>query len=207
VSLDVRAEGEQQVLRITNYVAERSLYKLKRRNTASSVGRSGTTRSESPSTMGDAFEAVTEEIAPSLSIKLDLQGIGISLINRSLVEVVYLSITKLNLEYTSSSVAQSMTLACGSLQVDNQLHDALFPVVLQPTPIPKDTRGEVAALPTVQASFIWLTDQGESARKLAPLFIVDAFQPTVSSSSNTAPCYYKHSPSRLMKTSSSRYTS
>jgi vacuolar protein sorting-associated protein 13A/C len=188
--LDVRAEGEQQVLRITNYVAERSLYKPKRRNTSGSISRTSTLRADSASSSTEAFEAVTEEIAPSLSVKLDLQGIGISLINRNLVEVVYLSITKLLLEYTSSSAAQSLTLACGSLQVDNQLHDALFPVVLQPTPLGKDA-GDVAALPTVQASFIWLTDQGDGFAELRVMPEIDILQLTGYSSSSIARYFCK----------------
>jgi vacuolar protein sorting-associated protein 13A/C len=81
----------------------------------------------------------------------------VSLINRQLMEVVYLSLSNLKAEYASSSVAQSVTVACGSLQIDNQLHDAIFPVVLQPTPLGKEAG--VAALPTVQASLIWLNDQ------------------------------------------------
>jgi vacuolar protein sorting-associated protein 13A/C len=158
VSLDVRAEGQQQVLRISNYVADRSLYKPKRRETGS-LSRSNTLRPDSASSSQEAFEAVTEEVAPTMTIRLNLHGIGISLMNRQLVEVVYLTLSTLKVEYASSPVMQSITVACGSLQLDNQLHDAIFPVVLQPTPIGKEAGG-VAALPTVQASLMWLTDQG-----------------------------------------------
>jgi vacuolar protein sorting-associated protein 13A/C len=157
VSLDVRAEGQQQILRITNYSAERSLYKPKGRSATGSIGRSETLRADSASGSQEAFEAVTNEVVPSLTIHLNLQGIGASLISRQLVEVVYLSLSNLKVEYTSSLVAQSVTFACGSLQIDNQLHDAIFPVVLQPTPLGKEAG--VAALPTVQASIIWLNDQ------------------------------------------------
>jgi vacuolar protein sorting-associated protein 13A/C len=75
------------------------------------------------------------------------------------VEVVYLSANGLKFEYTNSPVAQAVNLVCGTLQIDNQLHDALFPVVLQPTPVPKDA-STVAALPTFQGSIIWLKDEG-----------------------------------------------
>jgi vacuolar protein sorting-associated protein 13A/C len=166
VSLDVRAEGEHQILRISNYSVERSLYKPKRQNTGgSSIGRSGTLRTDSASSSQEAFEAVTEEIPPSMTIRLNLLGIGMSLINRQLLEVVYLSLSALTVEYATSSVMQSVTLACGSLQLDNQLHDAIFPVVLQPTPLGREAGG-VAALPTVQASLIWLTDQSLWSSKL-----------------------------------------
>ena len=155
VSLDIRAEGHKQVLSITNYNPEFSLYKPKRRSTGS-LGRQDTIGSSQ-----EAFEAVQEEILPTLTLKLDLGGIGLSLINRRMIEVVYLSLNTLKIEYSNSVVAQSVTLSCGSIQLDNQLHDAIFPVVLQPTPIPKDA--SVASLPTIQSSVIWLKDQGTHA--------------------------------------------
>ncbi|EIW86715.1 vacuolar protein sorting-associated protein 13 [Coniophora puteana RWD-64-598 SS2] len=150
-SLDVRADGHKQVLRITHYVAENSVYKPKRQSTGS-LARSDTFASS------EAFEAVTEDSTPTLNIQLDLAGIGVSLINRRMLEVAYISVTALKFEYSTSPAAQAITFACNSLQIDNQLHDALYPVVLQPSPISKEVRG-VAALPTIQASVIWLNDQ------------------------------------------------
>jgi vacuolar protein sorting-associated protein 13A/C len=73
--------------------------------------------------------------------------------------VIYISINTLKFDYANSAIAQAVNLSCGALQIDNQLHDAIFPVVLQPTPIVKEASG-VAALPTVQGSVIWLKDQG-----------------------------------------------
>lgn len=153
VSLDVRADGPKQVLRISNYDAEYSLYKPKRRNTNNSL-----TRSDSLNSSQDGFEAVQETVSPVLTVVLDLHGIGVSLVNKRMLEVVYLSLNTLKFEYANNPVAQSVTASCGSLQIDNQLHDALFPVVLQPTPISQDSK-TVAALPTVQASIIWLNDE------------------------------------------------
>ncbi|KAK7064233.1 hypothetical protein R3P38DRAFT_3417731, partial [Favolaschia claudopus] len=152
VSLDVRADGQTQVLRITNYNPERSVYKPKR---ASSLPLA---RQDSISASTEAFDAVTEEVPPSLAFTVDFAGIGISLVNKKLVEVVYVSMLALKFDYTNSDVAQAVNLSCGTLQIDNQLHDALYPVILQPTPIPKESNG-TAALPTVQASVIWLKDQ------------------------------------------------
>ncbi|KAA1471483.1 DUF1162-domain-containing protein [Dentipellis sp. KUC8613] len=153
VSMDVRVSGHQQVLRITNYVLEKSLYRPKSRSSSSS-----SLRVDTISGTHEAFEAVTEEVLPSLSFSVDFQGIGLSLINRRLIEVVYLTVDKLKFDYTNSPVAQAINVSCGSLQLDNQLHDAIFPVVLQPTPISKEAK-DVAALPAVQGSIIWLNDQ------------------------------------------------
>ncbi|KAJ7786305.1 vacuolar protein sorting-associated protein 13 [Mycena metata] len=152
VSLDVRADGHKQVLRITNYNPELSLYKPKRAN---SVPLS---RQDTISSSTEAFDAITEEVHPTLAFTVDFAGIGISLVNKKMVEVIYMSMLALKFEYTNSAVAQAVNLSCGTLQIDNQLHDALYPVILQPTPIPKGSNG-TTALPTVQASVIWLKDQ------------------------------------------------
>ncbi|KAF9453814.1 vacuolar protein sorting-associated protein 13 [Macrolepiota fuliginosa MF-IS2] len=150
VSLDVRADGYKQILRITNYDPERSLYKPRYRS--SSLSRQDTISG------AEGFEAVTEQVEASLSVVIDLGGIGVSLVNKRMVEVIYATIDDLKFEYTDSTIAQAINLSCGHLQVDNQLHDALYPVIIQPTPIPRDASG-VGALPTVQASVIWLKDQ------------------------------------------------
>ena len=102
-----------------------------------------------------------EQVVATVSVNIDLEGVGISLINRAMTEVVYLSTKGLKLEYTNSEVAQAITLSCGTLQIDNQLHEGLYPVVLQPTPIERDG----AALPVIQASVIVLNDQGEQTTR------------------------------------------
>jgi vacuolar protein sorting-associated protein 13A/C len=148
-------EGHKQVLRITNYNAEFSLYKMKYRHGGSVI------RPETSGSGTEVFEVISEEVNPSMSISIELAGIGISLVNRKLVEVIDISLENLKFEYTNSIVAQTVNLVCGTLQIDNQLHEALYPVVLQPTPIARESNS-VAALPTVQGSVIWLKDQGQS---------------------------------------------
>lgn len=111
----------------------------------------------------EAFEAVQESVSAVLTVALNLHGVGISLVNKHMVEVVYLSVKDLKFEYANNPVAQTVTLSCGNVQIDNQLHDALFPVVLQPTPVSQESNTTVAALPTVQVSVIWLNDQGEKS--------------------------------------------
>src|ERR1700727_2219213 len=83
VSLDVRADGHKQILRVTDYNAERSLYKPKRNDT------SGLARSDTAISSAEAFEAVTEEVLPTFTFTVDFAGIGVSLVNRRMVEVVY----------------------------------------------------------------------------------------------------------------------
>ncbi|KAF9478514.1 vacuolar protein sorting-associated protein 13 [Pholiota conissans] len=154
VSLDVRADGQMQILRITNYNPEQSLYRPRPQRSGSlSISRQDTISSNV-----DAFEAVTEEVSTNLTVIIDLAGVGVSFINKRLVEVIYMVMDGIKFEYTNSKVAQSINLAVGTLQIDNQLHEAIFSVVLQPTPIIKESSG-VAALPTIQSSIIWLKDQ------------------------------------------------
>jgi vacuolar protein sorting-associated protein 13A/C len=139
----------------------------------------------------DAFEAVTEEIPPTLMFTLDLEGIGLSLMNRKMMEVVYLSMNSLKFEYSSSPVAQAVNLSLGVLQIDNQLHDAIYPVLLQPTPIPKEASA-IASPPTVQASVIWLNDEGKfTSATLAKRRLTSIVQRMVYCSSSTVRYYYR----------------
>ena len=76
VSLDVRAENGGQTLSISNYVEEFSLYRPRARR-QSTMSRADTL------TGTDAFETVAaEEVKPSLSLNLNLEGIGLSVINK-----------------------------------------------------------------------------------------------------------------------------
>lgn len=154
MAIDIRADGHMQILRITPYRPERSKYKPRRRSGSTLVART-----ESISSASDIFEAVPEQVSTSATYLIDFAGIGMSVVDKKLVEVLYVTIGDLKFEYATSPIAQSINLSCGTLQVDNQLHDALFPVVLQPTPIPTSSPG-VAPLPTIQASLIWLNDNG-----------------------------------------------
>jgi vacuolar protein sorting-associated protein 13A/C len=146
VSLDIKADGSTQVLTISNYQEQYSMYKPVRRP----AGRQDTVLSQ------EAFEAVEQQATPTLTVSLSLEGIGLSLINRSIIEVVYLSARGLKVEYINSDVSQSVDLSIGHLQIDNQLPEATFNVVFQPTPI---NRQGVPKLPTVHASVIILNDR------------------------------------------------
>lgn len=139
------------MLEVSNYEEATSLYKPKRH----------VSRQDSIGSTQESFEAVTEEEVSSLNLSLDLAGLGVSLINHNMVEVVYLSLRSLSLEYTRTVTSQAITLSCSTIQVDNQLHDAIYPVALQPSPLPKD-EGMTIPPPTVQASVIFLNDQGAS---------------------------------------------
>ena len=152
--MDIRAEGLMQTLDISNYEEATSLYKPKQSKLQGTLSRQETIGSAH-----ESFEAVTEEEIPSLNLRLNLAGLGVSLINHGMVEVVYMSLSGLSVEYTRTVTAQALTLSCSTIQVDNQLHDAIYPVALQPSPLPKD-QTMTTPPPAVQASVIFLNDQG-----------------------------------------------
>jgi vacuolar protein sorting-associated protein 13A/C len=81
----------------------------------------------------------------------------VSVVNKRVIELIYLSCTDLKMEYVDTDAAQSVTVSCGSLQIDNQLHDGQYPIVLQPSPIPKENNG--IDLPVIQTSVIILKDE------------------------------------------------
>ena len=153
--MDVRADGYQQILRISNYHPDRSVYKPRAPNSSLSARQDSISTSSST----DGFEAVIDTVAPTLTLAVELSGVGISLVNKKMAEVIYATVDALKLEYSTGEIAKTFNLFCGSLQIDNQLHDATYPVMLQPTPIAKGASG-VADPPTVQASIIWLNEQG-----------------------------------------------
>jgi vacuolar protein sorting-associated protein 13A/C len=151
----VRADGQKQVLRISDYNAELSLYKPRGSRT-----KLGPVRQDSvASTSEEAFEAITEEFRPTLTFGVSFSSIGISLVNRQLVEILYTSVTEFSFDYANSNTAQSVNVALGQLQIDNQLHDAIYPVILQPTPFNREASGATPP-PTVQSSVVWLKDEG-----------------------------------------------
>lgn len=107
----------------------------------------------------EAFEAIQEDGPPSLTVMVFLDSFGLSLLNRAMVEVVYLSSKAFKLEYAASDISQTINLTIGHLQIDNQLPEATFHVVLQPSPLPSRRSGP--PLPVVQSSIILLNDKCE----------------------------------------------
>ncbi|KAG8691548.1 hypothetical protein FRC11_001538 [Ceratobasidium sp. 423] len=148
VSLDVKAEGPSQTLTISNYLEERSVYKRRARAASGTLQRQDTMSSQ------EAFEAVTAKATVGLVVKLDLEGIGLSLVNKRMMEILYLSVEDVHLQYTDTDAAQICDVSLRRLQIDNQLHDCQFPIVLQPTLLSQDAN----ALPAIQGALMVLKD-------------------------------------------------
>ena len=65
-------------------------------------------------------------------IQLALQGIGISVIDESPEELSYITLEKIYLTYSNSNFYKNVEFSIGWLQVDNQLYQTPYPVVVYP---------------------------------------------------------------------------
>ncbi|BGP36549.1 Vacuolar protein sorting-associated protein 13 [Rhodotorula kratochvilovae] len=150
VSIDVRAEGSTQAISFFNYVEETSVFKVQRRNveTASSIA----------SSRDGGFEAVDVDVVTTFSFGLSLEGIGISLVNRRMQELIYASFRGVTAKCSDSTTNVAYDVGIKWIQIDNQLFGGLYPILLYPSVIPKDSK-ELEVHPSLQASAIVLKDE------------------------------------------------
>ncbi|WWD17860.1 hypothetical protein CI109_102304 [Kwoniella shandongensis] len=155
VSIDVRADGGSQLLSISLYNEETSVYKPTRQN-AGGIRRTDSSTSLSSSSM--AFETISVSEKPTFSFVVEFEGIGISVITRRPDELLYLSLRGLKLGYSDYPQYYDAFVDLKWIQIDNQLFGGLFPIILYPTVVPKDGK-ELESHPTLQASVAVLKDQ------------------------------------------------
>ncbi|KDE03795.1 hypothetical protein MVLG_05736 [Microbotryum lychnidis-dioicae p1A1 Lamole] len=153
LSIDVRAEGQTQSVTFSNYDEEDSVFKLQRRET--SLSRAESTTSSNRET---TFEAVDVDVVTTFSFGISFEGIGISLVNKKMQELVYASFRGLTFKYSDSTTNVAYDLSIKWIQVDNQLFGGLYPILLYPSVIPKDGK-ELEVHPSLQASVIILKDE------------------------------------------------
>lgn len=149
VALDVRADGPTQTLVLSNWSELNSNYKMKRQN--STFSRTDTTRTDA------GFEAVDIDTKILSSFNVELEGVGISLINRQVQELAYVSFRGLEFHYSESEVTTAFNIICKWIQMDNQLFSGLFPIVLYPAVIAPH-QSDLESHPTLQASLIQSKD-------------------------------------------------
>lgn len=153
-SLDVRAENQTQVLVILPYDKENSVYRPK-------TPTSELERSQSVDSFNAmSFETVLTPEKPTFVLSVDFEGLGISLVNRNLHELLYISFRGIELSYSDYPHYFDFSLECKWIQIDNQLFGGLFPIILYPTVVPKDGK-ELEAHPTLQFSVAILKDDSE----------------------------------------------
>lgn len=75
---------------------------------------------------------------PYLKFKLDVPGIGLSMIDATPQEIMYLCINGVHVELTDSESSQTIQLELKRFQMDNQLPSAVFPIIIAPTAVKGD---------------------------------------------------------------------
>ncbi|KAJ1782880.1 Vacuolar protein sorting-associated protein 13, partial [Coemansia sp. RSA 2167] len=157
MNIEVVAVGAQQVLRLTGYTAENSLYvapgaRIARAPTAQSTASTRTGRSD------ERFEVVEDE-RTRFVFRVGLSGgVGVSVISRLSSEILFATLSDVELKCTDSTSNQTLRLAAKWVQIDNQIPGALFPIVLYPTTLGAATAG-VSAPPALQAVVVRAKDR------------------------------------------------
>lgn len=147
VDLNVVADGPTQALVITNYNPTVSLYKLR--------GRTSSSMSLTSST--DGFEAADEDKNIYTQIVVQFEGLGISLVNSQLQELLYINAKGVELRYNQSDLYNTYSWKLKWFQIDNQLFGSVFPNVLYPTAIP-NTEKEITNHPVFSGSISKVKD-------------------------------------------------
>ncbi|RKP11114.1 hypothetical protein THASP1DRAFT_27093 [Thamnocephalis sphaerospora] len=136
MDIDVVADGPVQVLKLSDFNPERSIY-----------------RKVDHGLNAERFEAISVEAAVQFSVSLRLNGVGVSLVSQRVEEIAYLLLRDINVKVTDSELHQTVSVKCGWIQLDNQLRTAAYPLVLFPTALSKN-RTESEQPPVVQLSAI-----------------------------------------------------
>lgn len=137
VDLNIAADGPTQCLVLSNYRPSKSLYKQK----------SGQTSQTSVAT---GFEVKDIESDVTFKAQLRLAGIGLSLVNKKMKELLYLTLREIELKYSDSKLYQTVNSTIKWVQIDNQLYGGIFPILLYPSVVPK-TGKEMEAHPIFHA--------------------------------------------------------
>ncbi|RMZ73838.1 vacuolar sorting-associated vps13 [Pyrenophora seminiperda CCB06] len=142
IDLNVVAAGPTQTLEIANYKPSKSMYKQK-----STTASSTTT----------GFEVKDMDTDVTFKAQLRLAGIGISLVNRHLKELVYVTLRDIEMKYSDSPLYQMVNMQIKWIQIDNQLYGGIFPIIFYPSVVPK-TGKEMEAHPIFQTTITKVKD-------------------------------------------------
>ncbi|KAL9595366.1 MAG: hypothetical protein Q9219_006492 [cf. Caloplaca sp. 3 TL-2023] len=133
IDVNIAADGPTQTLVLSNYKPSKSLYKQK----------SG---QNSQGSLASSFEVKELESDVTFKAQLRLAGIGVSLVNKNLKELLYLTLREIEFKYSDSRLYQTLNATIKWVQIDNQLYGGIFPILLYPSVVPK-TGKEMEAHP------------------------------------------------------------
>ena len=137
IDLSIVADGPTQSLVLSFYRPSKSLYKQK-------SGQSSQTN------VSTGFEVKEIESSVTFKAQLRLAGIGLSLVNKNMKELLYLTLREIELKYSDSKLYQTVNSTIKWVQIDNQLYGGIFPILLYPSVVPK-TGKEMEAHPILHA--------------------------------------------------------
>ncbi|KAB8337289.1 hypothetical protein FH972_021590 [Carpinus fangiana] len=143
VDIDVVADGPKQSLVLSNWKPSLSLYRQK------------TGASTKSTTQG--FEV--KELESDVTFKADVRfaGIGISLINSKMRELLYVTFRDIDVKYSESALYQTLNWTTKWIQIDNQLYGGIFPILMYPSVVPKTGR-EMESHPIFHAAITRVKD-------------------------------------------------
>ncbi|KAK4502697.1 hypothetical protein PRZ48_006123 [Zasmidium cellare] len=143
IDLNVVADGPTQTLVMSNYKPQTSLYKQKSASASAST------------TAG--FEVKEQDTDVTMRATVRFAGIGLSLVNSQLRELVYATWRDIELKYTDSQLYQNVALTIKWIQIDNQLYGGIFPLLFYPSVVPK-TGKEMEAHPIFRTAITRVKD-------------------------------------------------
>ncbi|KAK5230843.1 Vacuolar protein sorting-associated protein 13 [Exophiala xenobiotica] len=126
IDVNIAAEGPTQTLVLSNYKPSKSLYRQK----------TGATNA-SQTSLNQGFEVKQIETDLNFKAELRLAGIGVSLVNSNLKELMYLTWREIEFKYGESKLYQTLNATIKWIQIDNQLYGGIFPILLYPSVVPK----------------------------------------------------------------------
>ena len=144
IDLNIAADGPTQTLILSNFKQSKSLYRVK--------SGSATQSKES------GFEVKEMDSDVTLAAQLRLAGVGISLVNRQLKELVYVTLRDIEIKYTESQLYQTVRSTIKWIQIDNQLYGGIFPIIFYPSVVPK-TGKEMEAHPILHTAITRVKDE------------------------------------------------
>lgn len=132
IDLNVVADGPSQTLVMSDFKQSKSLYKQKSASASVST------------TQG--FEVKEQDDDVTMKATVRFAGVGLSLVNSQLRELVYVTWRDIEVKYTDSKLYQKVAVMVKWIQIDNQLYGGIFPLIAYPSVVPK-TGKEMEAHP------------------------------------------------------------
>lgn len=148
LDLSVVADGPTQTLVITEVEGLFNSYQLVAANESTFSGSSSSTPKENKK---------IDEGKVSMIVRVNLEGMGISLVNSHMQELCYTTLQGAALQYRVSEIYQTFTMKLKWLQIDNQLPNSIFPILLYPSVITQDDK-ELESHPTLSGSITKVRD-------------------------------------------------